>query len=403
VEIKQLTIDGANVSWSESPEGKWELPMPAAPAAAEAAPAATSTPEAVPAQSPAASQPEQAPGTATPAAAPEVPQLPLPSVVVSHFRLRDSSVSFYDKNHKCIASLSGINVQAPDPQTQPIKGSAAIARMEIQKIFSIENWKANFSYWAGGISLYDTSATVADGTATGSLDVKTGEPDSPFNVDVKFSEVDVNRLLIGAQITQVQASGALSGFLQLQGNLRDSTSAAGSGRLELQNGRISKSDLFSGLEILLQTNRFDHMDLQQAFVDYHLSEGQLTVDQLTLRSSELAFTGHGVVEVEHGGLALKARISLAADIASQIPDLLMQNFGTDPVSGERYIDFDITGTINNPDTNLKKVIGKNINYRTIEKSAGSIFKSLFGKQRPPPPPPPAETPAPAADAPAATP
>jgi uncharacterized protein involved in outer membrane biogenesis len=396
VVIKELTVDRAKVSWTQNTSGSWR-------------PGSQTQAQEAPSQAPAVTEIPNPPPSGAEPGPEEEPVSKLAPIMIQHFRLRDSSFNLFDKTGQPVAALSGIEIQAPDPSNDHVHGDARISRAEIQGLFSLEDWRTEFNYSPRVLSLFNTSSKVAGGNATGSLNLKIGEADIPFDTDLKFSGVGMERLLADAGTTFVQASGTLSGFLHLQGNLHDSASASGNGRVVLTDGRISKSDLFADFARLLHTDRFQHVDLQEAFVNFHVSGGNILVDQLSLKSPDIAFASQGTVGTAGGNISLKSRITIGSEIARQIPDFLMENFGTEAGTNARYIDFDIGGTINRTETNLQQMIGHNINYKTIRKGADNFLKSWFRRniapapaQAPaatPPAPPAAVTPSPAPTAP----
>lgn len=383
VVIKELSIDGAKLTWNQTADGKWRLPQAVPTPVPQPAPGTETVPQP---ESQGPSQPEQQP-------APEQAPTP-PQVTINHFRLRDASFDFFDSRNKHIASVVGINVQSPYPSKGAVNGTASIERVMIQNLLLIEQWRTVFTYSPSRISFFDAHSFIAGGSLTGSLNISMAAPNSPFDLDVKFSDIDVDRLITGAGVSVVQASGSLGGFLKLQGDLHSSDSAVGNGRFVITNGHVAQWELFRTLGQMLRTDKLQEINLQDAFIDYHIAAGKVFVDQLLLRSSDVSLSGQGIVVINGGELFLKSRFTIGYGIARQIPDFLLDSFAADPVSKARYIDFDVTGTLGSPKTNLLKLIGKNLDYRRLEKGAGSLLKNWLNRRKPAPPPPP-PTPVPA--------
>lgn len=360
VVIKELTIDGAKVSWNQTAEGKWLLPKHRR-SAGETPPVAPAPPAQPPPETPPAPQPPVEPQPPEPRVAP-------PEVTVNHFRLRDAEFSLYDKRHKRIAAITGLNVQAPTPTPESVSGSAWVSRVTIQEIFSLENWWSDFRYSPTGLSLFNSRATFAGGVATGSLIVKNTEPDSPFDTSVKFSGVDLGRMIAEAGVPMVRASGFLSGFLRLRGNLRDSNAAEGSGQIALANGWIEQTEFFQEIGQILRTNKLQPLDLEQAEADYHIAGGKILIDQLLLKTPDLALSSQGMMDMS-GNLFLKSRLTLEAGFAKVIPSFLLKNFTQDAATGSRSIDFNIFGKISSLKTDLHKQMGLDLK---------NIWKNWFG-------------------------
>jgi hypothetical protein len=373
---------------------------------------ANGTPSPTPAE-----QPATQPGPVEPALPEETerPSTPPPLVMLNHFRLLDASFDFFDNYHRHVVSVKGINVDSRYPTAEAVNGVASMSLVTIQNMFYIRDWQAAFTYtpklftlfnasstiasgfyirdWQAAFTytpklftLFNASSTIASGTATGGLRVKIAEPYSPFDVDVDFSGIDVEHLISDAGIMHFQASGALAGSLHLQGDLHNANSAAGAGKFIITNLRVTRWELFQMLGQALHNDKLQQIDFTEAYANYHIADGKVYLDELTLKSPMLMLSSQGVAEISGGLLALKSRLTISGDIARQIPDFLMDGFGKDATSGARYIDFNVYGTLNSPKTDLLKVIGKGLGYKNLEKGAGSILKNLFGGKASPPPP-----------------
>jgi uncharacterized protein involved in outer membrane biogenesis len=394
VVVKELSVDGVKVTWNETPEGKWRLPLQTPDAGSETpGEPATAAPEATPAQTPAPVQP-QPPAAVEAVAPPQAAAKPFP-VKINRFVLRGASFDFRDKNRKSIVTAEGINMLSSYPTAEAVNGSAFVYQISVQNLFFIRGCQTDFSYSPEDLSLFNTRCEIAGGASVGSLNVKTAEPESPFNFDTKFSGIQVERLLADAGIHAVEATGALGGFLHLQGNLRDSMAATGKGQLVITNGHVAEWDLFRQIGMVLHSDKLQQFDVDEARADYHLANGKVFVDEVALKASDLSLTGQGPIDLTDGAISLKCRLTIGGNITRQIPEFLMENFGRDDVAHTRFVDFDVYGTVSKPKTNLLKLIGNN-----IEHGAKNIFKSLFGRKPkpqfvPPPAPSPVSTPEPA--------
>ena len=377
VVIKELSVDGLKVSWTQNAEGKWQ--MPGAPAVATTEPPeANTTQPAPPPLTPPVPLPQASPASAPP-----------PPVSVDHARLRDASFSFYDKNHKPIAVLTGVFVQTPSPTDQMVIGTAAVSRVVIQNKFRIADYNGSFKYTPEELSLFDTSCKVDGGTANTKLDVKIARQNSPFVLDTDFSGINLDRLLADAGVTDLQASGAISGYLHLEGDSRDSKNAKGKGQIVLADGYVTKSDLMESLSGWLHTDKLRGLSFQDAHANFHIDGGGVYFDELVLKSTPLWLSGNGVMATDGNNLFVQFRLSISADIARQIPDYLLQNFGKDGTSGARYVDFGVTGDINHPKSDLLKVVGK---HMSLKQGVNAIWNNFKQPQPPPAAPPPQPVP-----------
>ena len=397
--VKELTIDGAKVTWNQNDQGTWSLPQqtPSQEPTVQATPPAETPPQVQPEAS-AAPLPAEQTQTAEPSP---------PEVMLNHFRLRDATFDFFDSKHRHIVSTEGIRVDSPYPTKESVNGTASISRVIIQDRFFMRDWIANFAWSPKNLSLFNARASIADGVSTGTLNVKISEPDSPFDLDIIFSDINVERLISEAGLAVVQASGSLGGSLRLHGNIRDSNAASGNGRFAITNGRIMQWDQLRMLGEILHSDRLQQIDLKEASAVFHIGGGTVFLDRLTLASPDLLLTCQGTEEISSGTLALKSRLTINESVSRRIPDFLLEGFAKDATTNARYLDFDINGTISSPRSNFLKLAGNGMDYRKIEKGAGNILKNLFKgalKKTPAPAPEiPEASPAPTMAAPLPTP
>jgi len=373
VVVKELAIDGAKVTWNQNDEGKWSLPKQTPPPVEADTSGTAATLAETPPQAPPPTVPETPPAQ-QPSMAIDVSR---PEVMLNHFRLLNATFDFFDSKHRHIVSAEGIRVDSFYPKKELVNGTASISKAVIQDRFFMRNWVAGFVWSPDKLSLLDARAAIAEGTSTGTLNVKISEPDSPFDLDVKFSDINVERLISEAGLAVVEASGSLAGSLHLQGNLHDSNAASGGGQFAITNGHIMQWDQLRMLGEILHSDRLQKIDLKEASATFHIASGTVFLDRLVFASPDILLTCQGTEEISTGNLALKSRLTINESITRRIPDFLLEGFAKDLTSNARYVDFNITGTINSPRTDLLKLIGKNMDYKKIEKNAGSIFKNLL--------------------------
>ncbi|MGB8353627.1 MAG: AsmA family protein [Chthoniobacteraceae bacterium] len=398
VVVRELSVDGAKITWNETPEGKWRLPLQIPEVESETPPEpATAAPEAAPVQTPPPA-PSQPPAETVPQPAATPKQFP---IKIDHFLLREASFNFCDKNRKPIVTADGINMLSAYPTVDAVTGSASVHQISAQDLFFIRNCQTEFSYSPEHLSLFNARCVIAGGASIGSLNVKIAEPETPFNFDAKFSDIQLERLLAdaGVETSEIDAIGTLGGFLHLQGNLRNSTAATGKGQLVITGGHIAQWSLLRQIADLLHSDKLKQFNIDEARANYHLADGKVLVDEIVLKAVDLSLTGQGPIELNGGTIALKCRLTIGGNITRQIPEFLMENFGRDDAANTRYVDFDVYGTVSKPKTDLLKLIGNN-----IEHGAKNIFKNLFGRKPKPqfipaPAPSPVVTPA---EVPAAT-
>jgi type II secretion system protein N len=362
LEITQVGLETPKVTWRQTAQGEWRLPQRAPP------------PESAPAPSTAA---VETPASATPSAQAEQPPAQTGGfeVSVSRLKISDGTFDFLDNHSKRLASLSGVDVTCPVADKEKIEGKASSEKISIKDHVFLEKLRTPFSYAGGTLLLPAISTSVADGTMNGSFKMQTDSADSPFSTSVKVQNVNLDRLITEAGGTSGQVSGRFNGFLDVSGMLANAKSLSGSGQIVLMNGQIQQYEFLQMLGKGLQIEELMQLTLRNAQADYRIENGDILLDQLLLESPNLKLTAQGTVHLD-GALDLRARLTIYPKISHQLPRIIAENFTPVENSDQRYVDFDVKGTISKPKTNLlERMVG-----RKIEKQAIDLIRSLFGKK-----------------------
>ena len=296
-------------------------------------------------------------------------------VSVSRLKISDGTFDFLDNHRKRLASLSGVDVTCPVADKEKIEGKASSEKISIKDHVFLEKLRTPFSYAGGTLLLPAISTSVADGTMNGSFKMQTDSADSPFNTSVKVQNVNLERLITEAGGPSGQVSGRFNGFLDVSGMLANAKSLSGSGQIVLENGQIQQYEFLQMLGKGLQIEELMQLTLRNAQADYRIENGDILLDQLLLESPNLKLTAQGTVHLD-GALDLSARLTIYPKIIHQLPRIIAENFTPVENSDQRYVDFDVKGTISKPKTNLlERMVG-----RKIEKQAIDLIRSLFGKK-----------------------
>ncbi|MEA3188493.1 MAG: hypothetical protein QOD99_2323 [Chthoniobacter sp.] len=356
--VDEIAVNQPQVAWIQSAGEKWRLP-------AEEKIAAVSV--------------EKPPKPEVTAPEPAEKPVKTPfTVTVKHFRVNRGSFEFFDQKRKRLVSFADVKVDGSSSVATGAEGSATSNYVSLQDTVSLQNLRAPFRFVSGQLLLNDVSADLAGGTLGGGFALQTDEKRSPFTVDLKFTNVDLNQLLSEAGALSGQISGAATGWLDLYGHAGDPQSVGGSGYLTLVNGRMQQYELFQMLGQALQIPELTRLDLQQAQVGFRVGEGSVQVDEILMRSPNIKLTAHGDVRFD-GALRLDARLTINQRISRQLPAFVETNFLPGEEPDTRYVDFAITGTVSKPRADLMdRILG-----RKIQKEVGALFQNIFGGKRKP--------------------
>jgi hypothetical protein len=207
--------------------------------------------------------------------------------------------------------------------------------------------------------------------------------DSPFTAQVKFRDLQVEKLVTNAGGPPGMIQGRVEGFLDATGKTADSNALSGHGEIVLRDGKLQQYSLLVALGQILQIDELTQLQLQQAEVKYHIEPGIVKVDELILRSPNIRLTGTGTVTF-NGKLRLNSQLALNDKIRRQLFSPIRENFQpiSDP-AGYAAVDFRISGTVERPKTDLMdKLVGQDL------RDLGGVISGLFShpkKKKPQPP------------------
>ena len=371
--VTLLWLDKPQLAWAQDPDGRWQFPPGAeitrrhkkAPAPE---PTAAPTPEGdnAASASPALSAALPAPPPPTPVAAPDrTPREPSGfTVALDRFRLRHGGLNFLSAKHRPIWQFEEVNLDGHlTDAPQRASGTMWFDKAWMPRVgLTLTQFHSNFAYDRDdGLTLSDSGAMFAGGTVAARCQIHTQEPGSPFSAECRVEQVKLEQLLkeIGNHMELVE--GSLQGKLVLSGTSNNPESRQASGRFELVNARLKDFPLFQTLGDAMHIADLSHMQLKQAQLDCRLNGTVLQVEPLLLVSNDLRITAQGRYLTSDDQLDLHARLVIDEAVSRQLPDFIGGQFkpcGDEEPQGSRFVDFDVTGPLNNPKSNLyNRVLG----------------------------------------------
>lgn len=380
--FNRLKIEGPRVAWIQNEMGKWILPEtgsppPVEPAGTGNAPTFSITPIPLPEVQAATPVPERAARR-------------LPPYVVSLQKLvvKNGRFDFFDHERELIASFVDVEAKGKFAQ-QTITGAARSAKASIHDAFFLENLRTPFSYSPEALALSGLRADFAGGSVAGNFSTQPQADGAPFELRVTFSKTDINRIISEAGGPFGQATGMLDGSLALKGKTHDMKTARGTGHLAVAQGWVRQYEIFQQIGQYLRIEELSELSLDRAETDFRVADGRVVVDQLILQSPNLNVLAKGKIRFD-GKLDLDARLTINPKISHRLPDFIEKNFTPVENSDQRYVDFDITGTVQKPKTNLReRILGRKLREQVVD------FLQGFMKPRKPETPAAVPSPTPA--------
>ena len=364
--IKEVSLVSPNVVWPQNAEGKWRLPdlRPERPdnAPNTVAESKVSSPgeaksSETPGQSAAtaaqARQPKHHPARETNPSAAFISEIHKVSLADGNFR-------FLGRTNETVANFEGVGFRAAISNESSLKGNARVAKVSLRDRFFLQQLRSPLRYDSNGLDLSQISARVGGGDVTGRFTMQPETDESPFRVEMKFRGVQADQIISEAGGPSGVLQGKLDGSVETEGKTTDPDTLAGSGEIFLHDGQLRQYNLLVALGQLFQIEELTQLHLDQAEAKYHLAPGVVTIDELVLRSANIHLSATGTVSFR-GKLHLASRLAINEKIRAQLFKPIRTKFQPTEEPGYSAVDFEVTGTLERPKTNLlEKVVGRDL-------------------------------------------
>jgi hypothetical protein len=385
--IKEISLINPDVVWAQNADGKWRFPsLPPAPEPVTNVPPPekiepTAPPPSVPAPTETApvvvEKKEQAPAVTPPVIAPPEPptapveteKSPAFTPEIQRVNLSGGRFLFLDEKLKQVAMFDDVRFRSNFRTATDLRGSISIEKTSLHDRFFLEQFQSDLRYAPDELDLSQIKARAGEGEITGRFTLLPQSEDSPFTVSVKFHDVQVDRIVSDAGGIPGTIKGRLEGFIDASGATADKNALSGSGEIILHEGYVQQYSLLVALGQLLQIEELRQLHLEQAQLKFHLSPGVVTIDQAIFSSKNIRLSAVGTVGFD-GKLQLESQLAVNEKMRGQLFQAIRGNFKATGEPGYYAVNFQVSGTVGRPKTNLMdQLIGRDL---------GSVISSFIG-------------------------
>jgi type II secretion system protein N len=373
--FKEVSLLKPRVVWPQNADGKWRLPdlRPEREAKSKVpGPPGSETPSAE--EEPAEAPVESAtPATSTKQAAihreKKFKSATEFASEIHKISLIDGDFRFLDRAYGPVANFEGVGFRASVSDAATLHGNARVAKVSLRDRFFLEQLKSPVRYDANGLNLSQISAHTGSGEVSGNFSIQSETDESPFHVEMKFRNVQADQIIAEAGGATGVVQGKLDGNLTVQGKTTDPDALSGSGEVVLHDGQVRQYTLLVALGQIFQIEELSQLHLEQADAKYHLTPGVVNIDELVLRSANIRLSATGTVTFR-GKLHLNSQLAINEKVRGQLFKPMRANFKPTDEPGYSAVDFEVTGTLERPKTNLlEKVVGRDLK---------DLVNSIFG-------------------------
>ncbi len=372
--IKEISLVNPEVFWAQNADGKWRFPATLPPPSKVTVPPMqvdVSVPEpplVEPKTEPSGSPPSPPPTVAATTQnkpAPFTPEVKGLNVVRARFR-------FLDEKMRSVAVFEDVDFRSSFQTANDLRGNISIAKTSLRDRFFLQQLYSPLRYDANELDFSHIVARAGDGQISGHFTIQPQTKDSPFTVSIQFSDVQADRIIVEAGGAMGTVTGKLEGHLDATGKTADPNALTGSGQIILRDGQVRQYSLLVALGQLLQIQELQQLRLDQAVVKYRITPGVVMIDELIFQSENIRLLAKGTVSFD-GKLQLESQLAVNEKMRSQLFRAIRDNFKPIDEPGYTAVNFQVTGTVGRPKTNLMdKLIGRDL------KDLTSVITDLFG-------------------------
>jgi hypothetical protein len=277
-------------------------------------------------------------------------------VEIQKFKLKDTTITVSRPDGSTVALVRGLDCILNFRHGDYV-GRAHAEDATVVDTIQINDIGAPVKFQAGVLTLSDMSASVSGGELTGEVTVDFTKPSVDYHLGLHAVGVDLNEVASRTNNFLDRAHGSLEGSFELSGSVRDPSKLSGLGTLEIKSAYLDQYPLMQEIGRWTQIDELQRLNLERAVSNFRVVGPNIQVDSIRLVSKNCQITLNGQVQDAHR-LALDGRLTVSQFLSQKIPNELEDNFhpGTDGRS--RYLDFQVSGSLMRPESNLfEKIIG----------------------------------------------
>jgi AsmA family len=277
-------------------------------------------------------------------------------VEIRKFKIRNGTIYFLGPAGVPTATLRDIEGSVQSHKGGYV-GKVRISSAALSDSINVEEISSPVQCFNAALDLPNITAQISGGQISGNFHAELADPELPYRVHFQAAGVNINEIVSRAGGILDRAHGILQGSFQLAGCLKDPALASGDGSLEIKTAYLDQYPMLKELGRWTQIDELQRLDLEQALSKFSVVGQDIKVDSLQLISKNCQVNLWGTVESAQK-LDLNGRLTVSQFLSQKIPNELEENFAKSKDGESRYLDFQITGTVLKPQTDLiDRIIG----------------------------------------------
>jgi hypothetical protein len=283
-------------------------------------------------------------------------------------------------------------------ETEPGKGTGVLnlQRGIWEELLAVDSLHVKIQREDDRLTVPDFSARCGGGKLLGNGSLHLSR-EAPFVGSLSAANVDLGNM--SRELPSVRVAGKAEANFRMEGLLGAQQTWIGDGELTVSDGSFKGLALLQMLGQVFQVQELAQLTARKAHSKIRVAERKAFFEGLEVDAGDIQLRALGDVDFKRA-VSLSAQISLAENmIRGKAQQLFGKRFSPADSSGHRTLAFQVTGTLENPKTDLmEKLVGDNLGEivggalsGVLDQFLGGLLKSRKNPKpeaKPAPPPDP---------------
>lgn len=297
-------------------------------------------------------------------------------VTIESIRIQGAKAIFVDTKGQVVMRLEKSDMVAKIHDDKSSSGVFDIGNLEIAEVLRPRRIGGPFTWDGKTLDMPEIAGSLAGGTIAGNFQVHTGAEPS-FTLAMNIVEAKLQQLKKDAGGKPEGTSGDLNGQINLTGDPRDTNALQGTATLSLNEAKFTPVDFLVQFGQMFGVDELQRLQLSEATSQFTISDGRVNVEKIFLQSENLILTGTGTAEFS-GDLDIDAALLVNKKLQRSLRAVMGKNFVKTEDPEFKKLEFEVTNTLANPETNLlDKLVGVKVGQ-----DIGGLLQNLFRQPSP---------------------
>lgn len=295
--------------------------------------------------------------------------------IANRVTVTNAALDWMKANGSVRTQLEGADLRYEE--TMPGEGRAELSALRglWQELVAVDAVHARLMLQGEKLSLQEFTAQCGGGRIAGAGGVTFGEQ-VRFDVGLSVEGVDLGKM--SQELPALRVSGLADGRLQMEGVAQQQQTWVGGGDLTVTDGMFKGLGVLQMLGQIFQVPELAQLRARRAHSKIRIADKQVSLEGLAIDAGEIQLTAPGRVDFKRA-LSLQAQISLPEQmIRGKALQLFDKRFSAVDGAGRRSLAFQVTGTLDKPQTDLlEKLVGDNLGA-VVGGALGGVVDQFLG-------------------------